>query len=519
MSESRDAVLAARFYHPGESSWADVCTRVARTWGTAGRHVDAAWNMMYHKKALPNTPAIANAGRQNQMGSACYVLPINDSLTDGESSIMQTLKDAAAVHKSGGGTGFSFGRIRAKGTPVTSTGRGAPGAVNVLRLYSDAIHRVTQAGMRPGANMGILPVDHPDIIEFIRAKQTEHTITNFNISVAMTDEFMLKVVAGTLDHHEQFIWDSIVEGAWRNGEPGLFFIDQTNRLAMHPEWIESTNPCGEVPLRPYEACVLGSINLAAHIAHGENGLPYVDYDALRQTTYTLVELLDNVIEWQDYPIPEIEREQKRYRKIGVGVMGYADMLVEMGVKYGSDQAVYLAEQIMSRIQTYSYAASGKLGFERGLYAGYREGLGLPRRNLNCQVIAPTGTISRLAECSFGIEPHFDVNIEGVFQSFIVGGVFDDYNEYHDHPDFVPASQVTMMQHIKTMAAFQRFTDQAVSKTINCPHETTMQEVADAYVWAWQQGCKGLTILREGSREDVVIGTAKEGDCVGGVCPV
>lgn len=515
MPESRDAVLKARFYHPGESSWEGVCDRVAKAWSTDPAHEAAIMAMMYNKKALPNTPAIANAGRKHQMGSACYVLPVNDSLTDGPSSIMQTLKDAAAVHKSGGGTGFSFGRIRAKGTPVVSTGRGAPGAVNVLRLYSDAIHRVTQAGMRPGANMGILPVDHPDILEFIKCKNDEFVITNFNISVAMTDEFMMKVVAGTLDHHEQFIWDSIVEGAWRNGEPGLFFIDTTNRLAMHPEWIEATNPCGEVPLRPYEACVLGSINLAAHIGP-EVGV--MRLDDLRETVYTLVELLDNVIERQDYPIPEIEQEQKRYRKIGIGVMGYADALCMLGYKYGSPEAIALAEVWMSLIQKYTYEASSALAEIKGLYYGFKPGMP-DRRNLNCQVIAPTGTISRLAECSFGIEPHFDVDDQGNYWSFIVGGQFLDHNPYYDNKAFTPASEVTLSEHIATQAAFQKYTDQAVSKTINCHNETTLKEVEQAYIEAWQTGCKGITILREGSREEVVIGAAQEGDCVGGVCAV
>jgi ribonucleoside-diphosphate reductase alpha chain len=329
----------------------------------------------------------------------------------------------------------------------------------------------------------------------------------------MTDEFMLKVTSGTLDHHEQFVWDSIVEGAWRNGEPGIFFIDTTNRLSLHPEWIEATNPCGEVPLRPYEACVLGSINLAAHIKDG-----IMDLDALRETTYTMVELLDNVIERQDYPIEEIEREQKRYRKIGVGVMGYADALCELGHKYGSPVALALAEQWMSIIQNYSYRASEDLAEERGYYYGWSEGMP-KRRNLNVQVIAPTGTISRLAECSFGIEPHFDVDDRGVYLSFIVGGVFEDYNKYHDGPVFKPASQVTLEEHIKTQAAFQQYTDQAVSKTINCPNETTLKEVEQAYIDAWTTGCKGVTILREGSRDEVVIGAVQDGDCVGGVCPV
>lgn len=513
MSESRDAVLRARYFHPGESTDTDVYERVARTWGTPGHHTGQLYEMMRAKRGFLNTPAIANAGRKIQMGSACYVLPINDSLTDGPSSIMQTLKDAASVHKSGGGTGFSFGRIRGRGTPVSSTGRPAPGAVNVLRLYSQAISAVTQAGMRPGANMGILPIDHPDILEFITAKKNEGEIRNFNISVAVTDEFMLKLTAGMLNHHEQYIWDSIVEGAWRNGEPGIFFIDTVNRLALHPEWIESTNPCGEVPLRPYEACVLGSVNLASYV----KGLGY-DYTQLASDVWTMTQALDNVIEIQDYPIPEIEREQKRYRKIGIGVMGYADALVDMGIYYGSPAALDFAEQVMGFIQETSYQASEALGDKRGAYVGWEAGMP-ERRNLNCQVIAPTGSIARLAECSWGIEPHFDVDEDGHYWSFIVGGQFKDYNPRAGSPFFKPAAEVTVEEHVNTQAAFQKYTDQAVSKTINAPNETTLNDVEKAYITAWQKGCKGITLLREGSREEVVIGAAKEGDCVGAACSI
>lgn len=514
MSESRNAVLKARFLHPGEMSWYDVAERAARTWGSYGNHTGALYEMISRQRGVINTPAMANAGRVNQMGSACYVLPVNDSLTDGEASIMQTLMDAASVHKSGGGTGFSFGRIRGRGTPVSSTGRPAPGAVNVLKLYSQAISGVTQAGMRPGANMAILPVDHPDIEEFIKVKQVEGDIYNFNISVGMTDKFMKKVVAGTLDHHEAFIWESIVQGAWLNGEPGIFFLDTTNNAALHDEWIEATNPCGEVPLRPYEACVLGSINVAAY----DWGRDYSEQSRFCEDVAVMTEALDNVIERQTYPIPQIEVEQKRYRKIGVGLMGYADALVQHKMLYGSADAMWFADHIGKLYQDASYEASEKLSWSRGFYDGWEKGMP-ERRNLNCQVIAPTGTISRLAECSFGIEPHFDVDANGNYESFIVGGQFTDHNPHYNSPYFKPASQVTLDEHLDTQAAFQRHVDQAVSKTINCPYETTQREVEEAYIKAWKLGLKGTTILREGSRKDVVIGKVTEGDCVGGVCPV
>ncbi len=511
MSASLDAILKDRFLHEGETSWDHVASRNAKAWGSDLKHAEAVYRMYANRDAIMNTPATANAGRSVQMGSACFVLRVKDTLVGDDNSIMMTLHNAAAVHKSGGGTGFDFSEIRPEGSLVSTTGRGAPGPVSVMRLYSGAIGQVTQAGMRSGANMGIMRVDHPDILKFVTAKQREGDITNFNISVAMTDEFMLKVTAGTLDHHEQMVWDAIVHGAWANGEPGIFFVDTTNRKSLHPEWISCTNPCGEVPLRPDEACVLGSINLVNHITPRGN----IDYTKLRHTTYTLTEALDNVIERQDYPLPQIEREQKRYRKIGVGVMGLADVFCELGIRYGSPESVEVAEEFAHAIQNFSYDASEELAHERGTYAGYE--FGMPwRRNLNCQVIAPTGTISRLAECSFGIEPHFDVEPDGTYQSFIVGGQFTDYNKYHTYPAFTPASDVTVDEHLAIQAAFQRHTDQAVSKTINAPYETTVGEIAHAYIRAWETGCKGVTVLRQGSREETVIGVTS-GDCVGAAC--
>jgi ribonucleoside-diphosphate reductase alpha chain len=527
-SPSVQAILEDRFLHAHEKDWYDVAERVARSWAKTPEEVGEFYLMLRDRKALCNTPAISNAGRKGAMGSACYVLPVNDSLTEGEASIMQTLKDAAAVHKSGGGTGFSFARIRGRGESVSSTGRGAPGAVNVLELYSDAIARVTQAGMRPGANMGILPVDHPDIMEFLRCKETEGRITNFNISAALTDEFM-EYVSGhpsyRYDSDREVVWDAIVEGAWKNGEPGVFFIDTTNNARLHPELFEATNPCGEVPLRPYEACVLGSVDISKHLyvrSETRDGQQWdVDWDDLSDTIHTMVRLLDNIIDLQTYPIPEIEREQKRYRKIGLGPMGFADACVMLGIKYGSDKCVKFAEELSAFFQREAYEASEQLAFEYGPYPGYyfedREGFDwhMPlRRNLCCLVVAPTGTISRLAGCSFGIEPHPDVNADGYYKSFVVGGQFDDHCPHYDSPFFVPTSDVTLEGHLRVQAAWQKHYDQAVSKTINCPFETTREEVADAIILAWKLGIKGTTFLRSGAREDVVLGSS---DCVGASC--
>ena len=498
MNDSTKAILEDRFFHDGESTWEDVAERTASFW-MSGRYEsrrDTVADMLRNKEALCNTPALANAGRDQATGSACFVLAIEDSLD----SIMSTLRDAALVHKSGGGTGFNFSKIRPAGSKVSTTTRDAPGPAEMLKLYSNAIGHVTQAGMRPGANMAIIDVDHKDAYEFVLTKINEGDIHNFNISLALNDAYMADVADG--ERHANRHFERFVELAHRNGEPGAFFIDTTNNTRLHPEPLECTNPCGEVPLRPYEACVLGSINLAKHVAR-DHGKPTLDIAHLAQTTNKMVWLLDAIIEHQYYPLPEIEREQKRYRKIGVGVMGYADLLCELGVEYGSEEAINVARRVMNVVQAASYASSEELARTLGLYDGYDGGTA-HRRNLNCQVIAPTGTISRLAGCSFGIEPHFDTGHDGSYQSFIVGSVFEDFNQYHSSPVWTPASKVTLDQHLETQAAFQQYTDQAVSKTINCPEETTMLELKDAYVRAWQLGLKGTTILRENSRDNVVI---------------
>ena len=512
MSESRDAVLKQRFFHEGETTEDQVWERTARAWAVDSTQAAQFKAMMKDKRAFPNTPAIANAGRKIQMGSACFVLPIEDSL-HGESSIMQTLADAAQVHKSGGGTGFNFSRIRAQGEEVSSTGRAAPGPVHFLtKLYSPAISAVTQAGMRPGANMGILNVDHPDIEEFIQCKVAEGNVHNFNISVGLTDSFMRGIVHGTASVREEEIWTQIVDGAWRNGEPGAYFTDAVNAERLHPELIEATNPCGEVPLLPYEACVLGSINLAAHIEDKQ-----MNYRLLEITTRTLTRMLDNIVEKQDYPLPIIRETHHKYRKIGIGVMGYHDALILCEQLYGSPAALHLAGDWMEFIQKIAYDESNKMAQANGPYPGWEDaekhGKNLGphggfRRNLCVGVIAPTGTISRLAECSFGIEPIF----AGEYESFILGGMYTDTHPLKDHPFFMTAKDVTPRQHVLTQAAFQQHCDQAVSKTVNLPHDATHEDVAEIYRLAWETGCKGITVLREASREDVVI---KE--CEGGTC--
>lgn len=513
MDQSRDAILRARYMHGTETEHR-MWRRVARQWATDGEQYRNFLRIFSELKALPNTPAIANAGLPNPMGSACFVLPVEDD-TD---AILDTLRAATIIHKYGGGTGFDFSAIRSRGTTVSSTGRSAPGPVGgPLAGYSEWLGRWSQAGLRSGANMGMLDVSHPDIMDFIRAKRgTESFLTNFNLSVKVTDEFMARAADGTAGA----VWDEIVDGAWANGEPGVFFDDTTNDARLHPERIVATNPCGEVPLRSYEACVLGSINLAAHLI-SRGGRRFLDEPSFRETAHWMTILLDNIIELQYYPLEEIEREQKRYRKIGLGVMGLADALADMGIVYGSDRSIAAAQDWGRILQEQSYATSRDRGFALGFYSGHGavEGWDYPdRRNLNTGVIAPTGSISRLAQCSFGIEPHFDVDSAGDYMSFVVGGAFKDHQPRYLRSAFTPSSRISLTNHLRMQAVWQEHMDQAVSKTVNCPFETTRDEVERAIIYAWKQGCKGTTILREGSRENVVIG-ATEGDCNGAACAI
>jgi len=524
--DSRDAILNERYMHEGETEEIDVWERTADAWSTSKAERDEFLSMMASLDALPNTPAIANAGREKQQGSACFVLPIDDSLNDGDSSIMKTLDNATRVHATGGGTGFSFGRIRPSGATISSNGRPAMlGPVGWLRLYSDVIGKVSQGGVRWGANMGVLPVDHENILDFVRCKNMEFEgntspIYNFNISVGMTDRFMQ--YDRTNGGGE--LWSEIVRGAWLNGEPGLLFLDTINNKAPHPEKIEATNPCGEVPLLPNEACVLGSVNLANHMSNGQ-----MDFHHLEMTVRTLTRMLDNIVDIQDYPLPQIQAQHQRYRKIGVGIMGLADAFILSEVIYGSPESIQLTRDWMEFVQIVSWDESAKLGQERGFYPGWQPGMP-ERRNVVVQVVAPTGTISRLAKCSFGIEPIY----AGIQESYILGRTepFIDKHPLRDSEYFITAKEVSLDQHIDILCAVQAYTDQAVSKTCNAPEETTQEQVEAALLKAYEGGAKGITLLRENSRVNTVLKDSKEEedeelvpagldkqqvDCVGGSC--
>jgi ribonucleoside-diphosphate reductase alpha chain len=559
---------------------------------------------------MPNSPTLMNAGRMLQQLSACFVLPIEDDMA----SIMQTLYDTVMVHKSGGGTGFSFSRLRSNGSRIKSTNGTSPGPLSFIRMYNNTTEEVKQGGTRRGANMGILRVDHPDIINFIYAKQDNTAITNFNLSVGVTDKFMQAVAKNqhynlinphnkthyTMEQLESIqhqthkdasvlrlnsenkkvidmhtgddigvirdgavllsakkVFELIVKLAWNNGEPGIVFIDRVNEFNPTPAVaeIESTNPCGEQPLLPYESCNLGSLNLANFVKKGE-----LDYERLEKIIHTTVHFLDNVIDMNNYPLQQIASMTLANRKIGLGIMGFADMLLQMGVSYNSDRAIKLAEKIMKFIDDESKKASVELAKTRGVFPNFKDsifdkssknfkGRDLLLRNASTTTIAPTGTISIIANASGGVEPLFAIAFKrkNILQK---GDELIEVNPFFEkklkelkiyskelmdevcekgtihgiekipsdvRKVFVTSHDISPEYHIKMQAAFQKYTDNAVSKTVNFPHSATEEDIVKVYELAFELGCKGVTVYRDGSRQEQVLNImskkeeAKEGE--------
>ncbi len=515
---------------------------------------DVFYKMMTNFLFLPNSPTLMNAGCSLGQLAACFVLPVEDSME----SIFDSLKNAAIIHKSGGGTGFSFSRLRPRNSCVGTTGGIASGPVSFMKVFNMATEQVKQGGTRRGANIAILRVDHPDILEFINCKSNCDELNNFNISVGITDAFIealnnkstydlidprTKKKVGELNSAE--VYHDIVKHAWENGDPGILFIDRINEDNPTPSLgeIESTNPCGEQPLLPMEACNLGSINLAKFVIDNDKQ-PTIDYEALMETINQAVRFLDNTIDMSEYPLPEIDKMVKLNRKIGLGVMGFADMLYQLRIPYNSENALELTGDIMRFVQDTSHEASIKLAEERGVFESYANSIFQDQedrkyRNAATTTIAPTGTLSIIAGCSSGIEPLFALNLirnvmdndrlieinpyfekvareRGFYSDELMNTIAQkgSIRDIIEIPEdvrkvFVTAHDVSPEMHIRMQAAFQKDTDNAVSKTVNLPEDATVEDVSKIYTLAYELGCKGVTIYRDGSKKNQVLSVHKK----------
>jgi ribonucleoside-diphosphate reductase alpha chain len=514
------------------------------------------YEMMSRLDFLPNSPTLMNAGRDLQQLSACFVLPVEDSLE----SIFEAVKDQALIHQSGGGTGFSFSRLRPANDVVASTNGIASGPVSFMQVFNTATEVIKQGGTRRGANMGILRIDHPDILEFIAVKQQPRELTNFNLSIAVTDAFMRALEQGKdyalINPRTQRavarlqaarVFDRLTEAAWNTGEPGVIFLDTINAANPTPHIgrIESTNPCGEQPLLPYESCNLGSINVARFVG-GSPRRPHIDFDRLEGTIRLAVRFLDDVLDMSRFPLPQIDAITKGNRKIGLGIMGFADLLIHLNIAYDSPDALAIADRVMRFLWEIGREASAELAKERGVFPNFKgsrlESAGQQLRNATVTTVAPTGTISIIADCSPGIEPLYGISFihtvmentrlvslhpsfvrhakrAGIYSKKLIQRVAaqESIQGMTDIPEpirrlFVTAHDISPEQHVRMQAAFQKYSDSGVSKTINLPATATKKDVASAFRLAYQLGCKGVTVFRSGSREKQVMACALPSSC-------
>ncbi|OGM02725.1 ribonucleoside-diphosphate reductase, adenosylcobalamin-dependent [Candidatus Woesearchaeota archaeon RBG_13_36_6] len=545
-------VLKKRYLKDGETT-KDLFWRVARNIAQVdmkyknhvGNTAIEFYNIMASLEFLPNSPTLLNAGRGLQQLSACFVLPIEDSLD----SLFTTLKNAVNIQSAGGGTGFNFSRIRPAGDFVGNIPNTAAGPIHYIETYDTALNRIMQGRKRHGANIGILNIDHPNILDFIELKSTDGRLKNFNISVGVTDEFMKRVLEKknhvlvnprnkdiTKRISAEQLFNKMAENAWKTGDPGIIFLDAIQRANPTPKLadIEATNPCGEQPLLSYESCNLGSINLAKMVKCNKSCT--IDWEKLKSTVYTAVHFLDNVIDVNKYPLIEIEKMTLGNRKIGLGVMGFADMLFKLGIAYNSKQGEKTAEKVMKFVSQQAILSSQELAKDRGVFPNFHQSIyKTKRRNATTTTIAPTGSISIIAGCSSGIEPifslvteamvlfdrdhkgsrmvminrHFEEELkkQGLFSKELMTEVAEKGGIQHlDLPSklkeaFVTSHDVSPEWHVKIQAAFQKYTDNAVSKTVNFPNNATVEDVKKVYILAWKLGCKGTTIYRDGSKSE------------------
>lgn len=523
---------------------------------TRSHYAQQFYDLMSRLDFLPNSPTLMNAGRDLQQLSACFVLPIEDSLE----SIFEAVKHQAMIHQSGGGTGFSFSHLRPANDMVASTNGVASGPVSFMRVFNMATEVIKQGGTRRGANMGILRVDHPDILDFIDAKQHPQELTNFNVSVGITDAFMHALEQGkdyalinprtgraVARTKASLVFERLTHAAWKTGEPGVIFLDYIAAANPTPHIgrMESTNPCGEQPLLPYESCNLGSINLA-HFLTGPSTRRRIDFDRLERTLRVAVRFLDNVIDMNHFPLPEIEAITKGNRKIGIGLMGFADALIDLNIPYDSSDALVLATRIMRFMWEVGRDASAALAEERGVFPNFKgsmpESAGCRIRNATITTIAPTGTISIIADCSPGIEPLYGIHFvrtvmdgtrlvslhpafvrharrAGIYSQALIRQIAlnESIQGLSQIPDtlrrlFVTAHDIAPAQHVRMQAAFQTYSDSGVSKTINLPAGATQADVASAFRLAYRLKCKGLTVFRSGSRDKQVMACPQANVC-------